>query len=217
VSDLQALVRYPALSLVVLLAVGLAAGEVVKQAKQLMTLLLNERNRNMERFWNIIHFIAYKFFTKFYLFLMTIDPILNIVYKTDWAKKRFEKMGKDSVKEVKFALTDKRIGQSAWFAGLLMIGMPTVFLFGLHIFIFFAFKWLRDVEFFSICLIIFYVILSSLLNFYLLFRRDKYIKYFKKFEKQPRKWKVKWAWISAGIILFPFLVLAGSFIATLPE
>jgi hypothetical protein len=43
------------------------------------------------------------------------------------------------------------------------------------------------------------------------------MKYFKRFEKQPRQWKRKWAWISAGVILFPFLALACGFIAVLPK
>jgi hypothetical protein len=62
-----------------------------------------------------------------------------------------------------------------------------------------------------------YGVISGFINYFLLFRHDKYLKYFKKFKKQSRGWKVKWAWISAGVILFPFLVLAGSFIAMLPK
>ena len=40
---------------------------------------------------------------------------------------------------------------------------------------------------------------------------DKYLKYFKEFDKKPRKWKIKWARISLGVILlqFIFFLLSG--------
>jgi hypothetical protein len=173
--------------------------------------------QSMEKFWNIIHFFAYKYMTKSYIIF--VKPVY-FLYNTNLSKKFLARNGRTpemAFKDFTFALMDKRAGQSSFYAYGIMFAIPFVFLFGLHIFIFFAFKWLTDVEILSICLIIFYAILSSLLNDFLLLRHDKYIKYFKKFEKQPHKWKVKWAWISAGVILFPFLVLAGSFIATLPE
>ncbi|MDR0682641.1 MAG: hypothetical protein LBG15_12475 [Dysgonamonadaceae bacterium] len=172
----------------------------------------------MERFWNIIHFFAYKYMTKSYIIF--IKPV-HFLYNTNLSKKFLARNGRTpetAMKEFKFALTDKRVGQSSFFAYGIMFAMPFVFLFGLHNFLFFVFnRWIIAADKLSIYPIVIYGIFSYLLNDFLLLRKDKYIKYFKKFERQPREWKVKWAWISAGVILFPFLVLAGSFIAMLPE
>ena len=164
----------------------------------------------MEWLWNVVHWVVYKVITKSYLCWLKIDPITNYVYKTEWAKKRFEKMGKlDPVKEVKFALTDKRVGSSSYYAGLFVIILPIVFLISID-FIYWAFF---SSELQSLLTyvgpILLDAILSFIFNYFLLFRKDKYVRYFKKFEKQPREWKVKWAWISAGVILFPFVLLVG--------
>jgi hypothetical protein len=43
------------------------------------------------------------------------------------------------------------------------------------------------------------------------------MKYFKRFEKQTPHRKRKWARISTGVILFPFIALALGFIAMLPK
>jgi hypothetical protein len=170
----------------------------------------------MEQFWNIIHFFAYKFLTKLYVSSLRIA---KWYYNTALVKKIFEKNGRNAeiaIKEFKFALIDKRVGQSSFFAYGIMIAMPFVFLCSLHNFYFLIFNNYPTLAM-LIYPIVFYGIISGVLNHYLISRHDKYIKYFKKFEKQPREWKVKWVWISAGVILFPFLVLASSFIAMLPK
>jgi hypothetical protein len=178
-----------------------------------MALLLNERNRNMERFWNIIHFFAYKFLTKMY---MSSLKVAVWYFNTALVKKIFEKNGRNAemaMKDLKFAFTDKRAGQSSFYAYGIMIAIPFVFLFVSHNLILNALDlWVTVDNKLSFFPIIFYAILSGLLNYRLLLRHDKYIKYFKKFEKQPRKWKVKWAWISSIFIAFPFIVFISIFI-----
>ena len=166
----------------------------------------------MERFWNIIHWVIYKTITKGYMYWLKIDPVTNYLYKTEWIKKRFEKTGKpDPMKDIIFALTDKRIGESSYYAGLLIHFPPIILLMSLN-FTYWAFcnnKLQPTIVY--VGTLLFDALLSYLFNYFLLFRKDKYIKYFRQFEKQPHAWKVKWAWISAGVILFPFMMLAGSF------
>lgn len=166
----------------------------------------------MENFWNTIHFFAYKFLNK--LYMLSLKPAIWY-FNSSLIKAVFKKNGRTpemALKDFTFFLTDKRVGQSSFYALGIMIAMPFAFLFGLYDFYVLIFN-----SAFEIYLIVIFGLLSCLLNYFLLSRHDKYIKYFKNFEKQPREWKVKWAWISAGVILFPFLVLASSFIAMLPK
>jgi hypothetical protein len=121
-----------------------------------------------------------------------------------------------ALKDFTFALTDKRTGQSSFWAYGIMNVIPIAICFSLEmLYISFVNTSLSPELFISIMIV--YVVAISLLNYFLLLHKDKYLKYFKKFKKQPHQWKVKWAWISAGVILFPFLVLMGSFIAILPK
>jgi hypothetical protein len=114
--------------------------------------------------------------------------------------------------------TNPILSVNSWYASLVMIAMPFMFFLGLHNFYFLIFNE-RQIPSFEAYIypLVIYGVISGFINYFLLFRKDKYLNYFKRFKKQPRKWKVKWAWISAGVILFPFLVLASSFIAMLPK
>jgi hypothetical protein len=42
---------------------------------------------------------------------------------------------------------------------------------------------------------------------------DRFIKYSKVYDRQPRKWKVKWAWISFVVLLMPLLITIAGIIA----
>jgi hypothetical protein len=169
----------------------------------------------MEKFWNTIHFFAYKYMTKSYIIF--IKPV-HFLYNTNLSKKFLARNGRTpeiAMKEFKFALMDKRVGQSSFFAYGIMIAIPTTFLCVLHICclsLFHNSPHTADVVFYPM---MFFVVISGLLNYFLLLRHDKYVKYFKKFEKQSREWKVKWAWISSGFIAFPFIVVIGIIIISI--
>ncbi len=169
----------------------------------------------MEKFWNIIHFFAYKLMNKWFM----PSKILMKWFNSSLSRKLLAINGRTpemAMKDFKFAMTDKRFGQSSFWAFGIMFAMPFVFCFALQCFyIAFVAKPKNPGSFFFVMLL--YGSVSAIVNYFLLLHKDKYIKYFKKFEKQPREWKVKWAWISVGVILFPFLVLIGSFIAMLPK
>jgi cobalamin synthase len=168
----------------------------------------------MEKFWNIIHFFAYKLDYKLTIFLYKYTAFK--FYDMPFMKRRCEKTGQDPKKAVIEVFKDPRFGFSSFFAYGTMIAIPFVFLFGLQLYYAaFISKSVMN-EYFFIVLFA-YSIPCALLNYFLLLHKDKYLKYFRLFEKQPRAWKVKWAWISAVVILFPFLVLIGSFIVNLPK
>jgi hypothetical protein len=144
--------------------------------------------------------------------------LVNAYFNTAFVKYILKKNGRNpemAWKDLKFAYTDKKFGQSSYWAYGIMFAIPISACFALEL-LYISYVHSLSAEvfigvFFSYAAIIF------LLNYFLLMRHNKYIKYFRQFERQPHEWKVKWAWISAGVILFPFLVLAGSFIAMLPK
>ncbi len=49
------------------------------------------------------------------------------------------------------------------------------------------------------------------LNYYFLWKEDKYLTYFKEFEQEPKEVKRKWAWKSFGVVVGIILLLIASF------
>jgi magnesium-transporting ATPase (P-type) len=58
---------------------------------------------------------------------------------------------------------------------------------------------------------IFFSILSSIINHLLLFRHNKYKKYFKEFDNMEKAERTKWAWISFLVVLSVIIFFFGSF------
>lgn len=161
----------------------------------------------MEKFWNIIHWVIYKFWTKSFLY-----PIK--IYNTSLARKILKKNGRTpqmAKEEVKFFLTDVKFGENLYYAELVIFIVCVALLFSVETICLVIFNKQMPQLAQCLALLVINIILTVLFNNLLLFRKNKYIKYFKQFEKQPHTWKVKWAWISAVVILFPFLLLAGCF------
>jgi preprotein translocase subunit SecE len=65
---------------------------------------------------------------------------------------------------------------------------------------------LSKVYFLMVCLIP-----SIGLNYFLLWKNDKYLTYFKEFEQESKEVKRKWAWISFGVVVGIILLLIVSF------
>lgn len=51
------------------------------------------------------------------------------------------------------------------------------------------------------------VLLIFIAHWCFVWRKDKYLKYFKKFEKQPLSWRIKWGIISFLFVIIPILLL----------
>ena len=158
----------------------------------------------MERFWNIVYYCAYKIKCKCYYYFCTYTGLFY-AHKLPWNKKRYEKRG---IKDPKAYYINKceslDDGYAIWFARRSMDFPLIVFVNGV---IFILLGVIQPKSFTPVAiLIILSVVFTFAFNYNLLWRKDKYQKYFKEFDKKPRKWKVKWAWISLGVFLFPFLV-----------
>jgi len=157
----------------------------------------------MERFWNIVHYFAYRAHYKLHLTFNKINPIVYL-YKLPFFIRHFEKKGYgDPVEMVNKAFKRSDIGFSSIFAFLLVVGGQFFFILGL--FMCFPNKKI-PVEYYIVCMGggVFF-------NYIWLLHKDKYLRYFKEFDKKSYKWKIKWAWISLSVILFlyGFLLLSG--------
>ena len=168
----------------------------------------------MEKFWNIIHFFAYTFLNKASVALDKISPF-TLILKIPAVKKLIIKRG-GSVEMINEAAsnftTNPILSINIWYAYFVMVSIPFVFCLALQFYYIAFIAKPKNIETVLLLLVV-YIVFSSVINYFLLLHKDKYLKYFKKFKKQPHEWKVKWAWISAGVILFPFLLLISSFIA----
>lgn len=56
-----------------------------------------------------------------------------------------------------------------------------------------------------------FIIPFGLLVWFSVIHKDKYLTYFKEFEKEPKEVKRKWAWISFGVVVGIVLLLIASF------
>ena len=128
-------------------------------------------------------------------FLFTIPSIKKYLQKRGMTEEIFNKRIEDVIK-------NPYAGFNIAFATKLILAIPFFFLMGLHNLYFIV---LSSKEVPYICPLIIYCIISFAISHILLFQKDKYIKYFKMFNKKPNQWKVKWAWISFGVMLFPFV------------
>jgi hypothetical protein len=163
----------------------------------------------MERFWNIVYYFAYRGYFKLHLITNKFNPILYLYKNMPFFIRHFEKKGYNPKKVVNEAWERPDIGISNIFASGLMYGIIMFFFIDLHLCYFAIFSCDKVPSFEAFIYPLFvYIAISCLINYILLNRKDKYLKYFKEFNKKPRKWKVKWAWISLGVILFPFIFLA---------
>ena len=162
----------------------------------------------MERFWNLIYYFAYKGDYKLHLLFNKINPAL-LLYKLNLSKRRFAKMGIDNpVEELNKSFKKSDNGISSFRAGGLMILLVVLFCFGIG----FIYIGLLRIDYFNSNLFILVIPITLLFNYFLLFRHDKYLLYFKEFEKMEIADKKIWAWVSFVVILGFLFFAIGSFV-----
>ena len=158
----------------------------------------------MERFWNIVHYFAYRADCKLTYCFYKYTGCFKL-YDIPFIRRRLkDKFDINDPVNFLLNLNNKpNIGLSSIFAFLLVVGGQFFFILGL--FMCFPNKKI-PVEYYIVCMggVVFF-------NYIWLLHKDKYLRYFKKFDKKSYKWKVKWAWISLGVILFlyGFLLFSG--------
>ncbi|WP_334126095.1 hypothetical protein [Empedobacter brevis] len=161
--------------------------------------------KKLELFLNIIHYQWFKFELWSsdiiqYPFILIMRPM----YKSKWCQKR---TGWDNPeKELKKAMRDPEKSVNSILAGGAIGGLIYLYLWGIAILIsamFNAFlpKWAFVLTF----------IIALIINYGLIWKDDLYLKYFKEFNKKPKNWQRKWAWITFFTALGVILFLIGCF------
>ena len=163
----------------------------------------------MEKLWNLLYYFLYKLDLKSRMLYMKIDPSLYIARKTNFGKKYFKKKGYDPAETFLESFKNPYYGLSTTFAGIYLIFafLPQ----GLPLMAFYSHWQLKtfgkpDTPFPAILSMLSWGVIVYILNDRCLLHKDKYLKYFRLFDMQSRKWKIKWAWISVGILLIPLLI-----------
>ncbi|MDW9379159.1 hypothetical protein [Chryseobacterium sp. JV558] len=163
----------------------------------------------MEKIWNYIHYFIYVFDVKAsQIITYPITLIFDLIYKIPFIASSLRKKN-SSPQEIRLAsenaINNRMYGQNITISGIQMGGLIILIEYGLfNIFqailgksliqIFWepssSYKWI---------FIIGLLVLPWIINEKLLFKNNKYLKYF---DKEPKKIRHKYAWISLGIITF---------------
>lgn len=152
----------------------------------------------MENYLNIIHFCLYKVHYKSHIFAKKLNPF-NIIHKLPFQKRRYEKLGIDIHKEIDKAFGDKNFGLSITIAGGILWGEIAVFFSALILCL-------------NISLSVYYIVaccvLSGLVCYFFVFRDDKYIEYFDKYEKWSKAEKRKYYCFTLTSVVIVFFLFS---------
>lgn len=162
----------------------------------------------MEQFWNTIHYFIYKAHYKLHLFSNKINPIL-FLYRLPFAKRHFAKKGINPLIEVNKAFERPDIGLSSIVSGGAIYSLFFLICFGIINFLSGIIQKELNLQLYHFIILI---ILSIIVNYFLVFKGDKYLRYFKEFDKMSKKDKTKWAWISFAVSIGILSFTIGSFI-----
>jgi hypothetical protein len=157
--------------------------------------------KRIEWFWNIIYYNVYIFDSECRRLFNYLNPFY-FINKIPIVKKHHAKQGVDDMN--KFAeriLNNPRSGISSIWSGSFMGGLLVFIGIGLLniIEIIAGRSLIRDVTNSSSHFIIFFVILlgpTILINNHFLFRKDKFLNYFKEFEVMPKERKSAYGWVT---------------------
>lgn len=167
-------------------------------------------------YWNLVHYYLYKWECFLTSIVDAYNP-LRLLYESKAVKKIFEKHG---AKHDYFRLTkmsnDPKNGMSSIRAGFIMSGVLGFYIIGTMLFIqgLFGFDFLTLVlndKLYKYMLLGSSFVIVLLINEYLFFGNDKYLLYFKKFEKHNLKQKFLFSLVTIitifGAPIFFFLGL----------
>lgn len=161
----------------------------------------------IEFYLNMVHYCYYKADYKLHLFSNKINPF-RLLAEIPFVKRRHKKMGIiDFQKEINKTFSNKTFGLSTTVAG--------GFLFALLFFFFFAIfgivRKLFTTEYLETIHFIIFGVLSAVICYVFVFKKDKYIKYFDDFEKWTKSEKLKYSWLTFGFSVFVFIIWILSF------
>ncbi len=154
--------------------------------------------KKFEYFLNAIHYCLWLFDIKFGDFMgkivdVLLSPVPKYLFTKECKKKYYERLSKvESIKEKFFY--DKECGYhigwaNHWF-GYFYSGYPAFFSFAFGAY---AMKNVEDIDALVKLLILAFPIFVCYIPAYrAVFTKDRYLKYFKQFEKEDKRWHKKW-------------------------
>lgn len=172
--------------------------------------------------WNLIHWYIFLWQGSWYRILHYANPLTYLV-KIPFVERLYlsmywKKRGVTSYDEVnqfvqKEFLNNPKTGlNTIWAWGYILILALFIELLIINVFDIFSGKFLWKMFFKEDGFIISFLpfILPILWNYFSLFRRDRYLNYFKEFERFPKEKRLKYGWICFGAALLIVLVACGS-------
>lgn len=158
-------------------------------------------------FWNLIHFSLFRW--ERYASRLFNYPVRRLL-RNEKVKEQYAKRGvSNPEKLVVNAVNDPEIGINSILAGgqmyilICLIGLGVLFIYtaivGHYI----------KIELLHVLAIL---IPSFAINYFALFKGDRYLKYFQQFDRMPKADKMKYGWISFLVVLSIWLFAIGSFI-----
>lgn len=165
----------------------------------------------MENSLNILHYCIYLVDCKLHFLSNKINPLLHL-YKLPFMKRRFKKLEIENPLEFyNEGFTNKKYGLSIIVSGgILVVAISFVFISLEEILMnVFDGDFIIDINHY-----IFFMITAYLLCYFLVFKEDKYLIYFKKYETWSKTEKRKYVVLSfvfvLGVIIFFFVSLLSS-------
>jgi hypothetical protein len=160
--------------------------------------------------WQRIHFNVFEF-NKFTQIKVFGAPIF-LLLKNRYVRKSYHKRGvSDPWKIIKQTLIDPKNSIIARMSDIFMCLLVILIFFTLANFLSACFKIILMAQLNQFFFVAIGLVSSIPFNYYVLWRNDQYLTYFKKYEKEPKSVKRKWAFISFVSIVSIVLLLILSF------
>ena len=153
--------------------------------------------KRLEISLNILHYSIYKAHYNLHLFANKINPF-NLIHKLPFQKRRYEELGIDIHKEINKAFGDKNTGLSIMVAGGILFAVLFFLLFAITNLLMNAINYNAGL---SIGYFIAFGVLSAIGCYSFVFKKDKYLAYFKEFESWTKGESRKYGWMSFFFIM----------------
>ena len=163
--------------------------------------------KTLEIYLNIFHYCIYKFDYKLHLLSNKINPFV-LLGQIPSIKKRFEEQGSSLLEVTNNLWGNKRSGFSIMISNSTIVVVLSFLISGLTT---------TAASFFNYYFyvmpnhLIFHGIVSSIICYFAVFKGDKYLEYFNKFEKWSKAEKWKYCLLSFTFIISSVLLVLYSF------
>ncbi len=152
----------------------------------------------MEKILNILHYCIYIFFNKLHFFSEKINPF-NLLHRLPFQKRRYKKLGIDIDQVINQAFNNEEFGFNIMYAGGMLVGILFIFIFSILI----SFKGGFNLDFtIGPTYFLIMILMAVLPCYFFVFKKDKYLIYFKKFKNWTKYEKRKYGSISFLFVIF---------------